>query len=363
MEDDKKAERRDALADRLFQAAIGSMELITVYLGDRLGLYRALADSGPATSAEIAARTETAERYVREWLEQQAVAGILDVEDSGEEATKRRYRLPPGHDEVLLDHDSLSYMAPLARYMAGLAYPLPAILEAFRTGGGVAYSDYGVDAREAQAAMNRPQYLNLLGTEWLPAIRDVHARLQAEPPARVADIGCGAGWSSIAIAQAYPKIHVDGFDLDEPSIALARSNAVEAGLADRVTFDIRDAGDPTLSGRYDLVTAFEMIHDLPRPVEVLQSMRGLASEGGTVIVMDERVGDAFTAPTDEVERFMYGFSVLMCLPNGMAESPSAATGTVMRAATLRRYAVEAGFNDIEVLPIKHDSFRFYRLLR
>jgi 2-polyprenyl-3-methyl-5-hydroxy-6-metoxy-1,4-benzoquinol methylase len=154
---------------------------------------------------------------------------------------------------------------------------------------------------------------------------------------------------------------VDGYDLDEPSIAMAKANAAEAGLAGRVSFHARDASDSALSGRYDLVVAFETIHDMSRPVEALRTMRRLAGKSGAVIVMDERVEEAFSAPSHEIERFMYGVSVLFCLPTGLADQPSAGTGTVMRPATLRSYAQQAGFKDVEVLPIQHDFWRFYRL--
>jgi 2-polyprenyl-3-methyl-5-hydroxy-6-metoxy-1,4-benzoquinol methylase len=207
--------------------------------------------------------------------------------------------------------------------------------------------------------MTRPLFHNLLGREWLPAMPDIDARLRAG--AAVADIGCGAGWSSIAMARAYPNARVDGFDLDDASIELARRNACEAGVGDRVTFQTRDAGDPTLAGRYDLVCAFECIHDMANPVAALRAMRHLAGEGGTVLIGDEKVADVFTAPGDEIERFMYGFSVLHCLPVGRAERPSAATGTVMRQDILRRYAADAGFRAVETLPITHDWWRFYRL--
>ncbi len=357
------ADKAAALSGRIFEATLGSLELFTVYLGDKLGLYAALAGSGPATSAELGERTNTAERYVREWLEQQAVAGILEVEDVQEDAASRRYYLPAGHDEVLLAPDSLHSMTPVAKYVVAVSNALTFLLDAFRTGDGVPYSSYGVDAREAQAGVNRPLFVNLLGAEWLPSLPSVHRRLQADPPARVADIGCGAGWSCIGIAKAYPKLQVDGFDLDEPSIELARSNAQQAGVSDRITFYARDAADPGLSGQYDLVTAFEMVHDLARPVDVLRTMRNLAGDDGAVIVMDEKVRDKFAAPSDEVERFIYGFSVLMCLANGMAEQPSAETGAVLRADTLRRYAVEAGFKGVEVLPIEHELLRFYRLVQ
>jgi SAM-dependent methyltransferase len=348
-----EAEQRDALVGRLFESAISTMEVFAVYLADR----------GAATAADLAAATGTQERYVREWLEQQAATSILAVENADAEAAARRYRVPEGHREVLLNRDSLNCLTGLLRLVVGVTRPLPALLQAFRVGGGVPYPDYGADTREGIADMNRPLFINLLGSAWLPAIPDIHARLQADPPARVADVGCGTGWSSIAIARAYPKARVDGFDLDEASIRTAHTNAAAAGLTDRVAFHVRDATDPGLAGRYDLVTAFETIHDMGRPVEALRAMRDLVHEGGAVVVADERVEETFTVPGTDIERLNYGFSVLHCLAVGMCEEPSAGTGTVMRAGTLREYAVEAGFRDVEILPIENDFWRFYRLIR
>jgi 2-polyprenyl-3-methyl-5-hydroxy-6-metoxy-1,4-benzoquinol methylase len=225
----------------------------------------------------------------------------------------------------------------------------------------VPYEDYGADLAEGQAGTTRPQFRHLLAQEWIAAMPDIEARLQADPPARVADIGMGLGWSSIAIGHAYPKVQVDGFDLDDASVAAARQNAEAAGVADRVTFHVRDAGDPKLAGRYDFALAVECVHDMSNPVRVLSAMRRLVGQGGTVLIVDEKVADRFTAPGDDVERYMYGFSILHCLPVGMVEQPSAATGTVMRTDTLRRYAEEAGFHKVEVLPVEHDFFHFYRL--
>jgi SAM-dependent methyltransferase len=351
----------DALAERLGGAALGAYELLTVYLGHKLRLYRALAERGDATAADLAEATGTNARYAREWLEQQAVAGILEVDDVEAASEERRYRLPAGHEEVLLDPESLAYLIPMARFAVSFSSALPEVEDAFRTGGGVPWAAYGVEGREAQAGANRPQFGHLLGSEWLPGMPDVHDRLEADPPAAVADVASGAGWSSIAIARAYPKVTVDGYDVDEASVELARANAAEAGLGERVRFHVRDAGDPELAGRYDLVTVFESVHDMARPVDVLRAVRGLAGEGGAVLVVDEKVADAFEAPGDEVERLMYTYSVLCCLPVGMSEAPSAATGTVMRTDTLRRYAADAGFADVEVLPVEHDFFRLYRL--
>src|SRR5829696_125344 len=355
-------QRRDALVERIFGSSIGFMEILSIYVGDQLGFYRALVNDGGATASELADATATSERYAREWLEQQAVAGILEVDDADAQPEERRCPLPEGHDEVLLERDSLYFVAPFAQLMVGITRPLPAVLEAFKTGGGVPYPEYGKDMREGVAYGNRPMFVNLMGTEWLPAVADVHERLQADPPARVADIGCGVGWSSISMARAYPKVLVDGFDLDEDSIVEAKANAEAEDLTDRVTFQIRDAADPELSGRYDLAIAVECIHDMGRPVEALRAMRSMVSNQGVVLVVDERVGEDFTAPSDEIERLMYGYSVVHCLPVGMAEQPSAATGTVMRPATLRHYATEAGFSGIETLPIDNELWRFYRLV-
>jgi 2-polyprenyl-3-methyl-5-hydroxy-6-metoxy-1,4-benzoquinol methylase len=350
----------DRLVDRLFEAVLGFGDVYMVYVGDRLGLYRALADSGPATAPELAAATGADARYVREWLEQQAVTGILEVDDAAREADERRYSLPSEHAEVLLDADSPRFMTAFLRMMVGLPRALPSVLDAFRAGGGVPYAEYDADFVEGQGDANRVQFVNFLGESWVPSIPDVDARLRADPPARVADVACGVGWSTIAIAGAYPKTRVDGFDLDEESIRLAKENLRGTGLEERVRFDVRDASELDGAG-YDLVTVFEAVHDLARPVDVLRSLRGLLAEEGSVVVADERTAEEFSAPGDELERMFYVWSVLHCLPVGMAEQPSAGTGTLMRPQTLRSYAEQAGFGSVEVLPIENDFWRFYRL--
>jgi len=244
----------------------------------------------------------------------------------------------------------------------GAVNPLESLIAAYRNGSGIPFSEFGVHMREGQASMNRPMFLKQLGAEWLPAAPDVHARLQAHPPARVADIGCGAGWSCIGFASSYPKVRVDGYDLDAASVDLANSNIRAAGLSDRVQVYMQDASDPALQGQYDLVTAFECLHDMSNPVGALKTMRGLAGEKGTVIIMDERSMEAFQPCADALEQLLYGFSILHCLPASMTEQPSAATGTVLRQSTLERFASEAGFSRVEVLPVENFFFRFYRLV-
>ena len=263
---DAVADDRDALLGRLYEASLGMIDLVTVTIGDHLGLYRSLVDGGPATAPELASRTATHPRYIREWLEQQAVTGILSVDNVAADADARRYSLSPGKAEVLLGNESLAYFVPIARMLIGSTGFLPEIERAFREGGGVSYSTLGAEVHDAIAHANRPMFMQLLGREWFPAMPDVHARLQADPPARVADVGCGQGWSSVAMARAYPNATVDGFDLDAGSIERARANAAAEGFSDRVRFAVRDAADPMLAGEYDLAIAFECVHDMSSPL-------------------------------------------------------------------------------------------------
>jgi len=346
------------LADRLMAAVTGAFEAAAVDLGDRLGWYRALAEA-PATAPHLAERTGTHPRYAREWLEQQAVAGYLTVDDVAAMPDERCYTLPDEHRAVLVDEVDPNYAAPLARMAMTFTRNVPRLAEAYRTGGGLSWADMGPEAREGQAAANRPFFTGGLVTEVLPAVHEVDAILRAG--GRVADVGCGMGWSSIGMATGYRAARVDGFDVDVPSVDQARRNATAAGVDDRVRFTAADVGDLAAAGEYDLVTAFECVHDLPDPVAVLRAMGAMVRPGGVVLVVDERVAETFTAPGDDVERLMYGYSLTCCLPDSMSTASSVATGTAMRPATLAGYAREAGFDGIEVLPVEHDFFRFYRL--
>jgi 2-polyprenyl-3-methyl-5-hydroxy-6-metoxy-1,4-benzoquinol methylase len=350
----------DALVERLFAAVVDTVEVACVHLGGRLGFYRALAE-GDATPAELASRCGCAERYVREWLEQQAVAGFLTVDASEADPSARCYHLPDDHRPVLVDEDALSYFTPWAGIAIDVLHPFEQLVEAYRTGAGVPFELYGPDLVDVIGAANRPQFVNLTG-EWLSSIPEVDARLRAEPPARVADVACGTAHSSIAIARAFPNVTVRALDVDATSIERARANVAAAGLTQRVQPDVHDASAPDLGGPYDLVTIFEALHDMNHPVDALQAARASLALGGSVVIADERVADRFAPPGDEIERVNYGFSVLHCLAVGMLDETSAGTGTVIRSDTVRRYATEAGFSTADVLPIEHDFWRFYRLV-
>jgi len=296
---------------------------------------------------------------VREWLEHHAASGLLAVDDPAAGPLERRYRMPPEHVPVLADPDNVSYEAYRGVEAVRAARPLPELVEAFRNGGAPPPLPWEPEGR---AEFNRALFVNLLGSEWLPAIPEVDRRLRAQPPARVADVACGTGWSSIAMARTYPSVTVDGFDLDPDVVAAATDNAGQAGVADRVRFAVLDAADPDLPGRYDLVTIFEALHDMSRPVEALRAAHAMLADGGSVVIADERVEDEFTAPAPERDRRAYGWSVVSCLPGAMGDPGTAATGAVMRPATLAGYARTAGFGQTETLPVDAGDWRFYRLL-
>ena len=224
----------------------------------------------------------------------------------------------------------------------------------------MSWQQLGEDAREGQADMNRPWFDKLPSV--FAEVDHLHRVLSA-PGARIADVGMGAGWSSIALAQAYPNLRVEGFDVDEPSVQLARANAESAGVADRVQFHLAGGDALEKHGPFDAAFAFECIHDMSQPIDVLRAMRRAVSEDGLVIIMDEAVGERFGVPGAELDAVMYAFSLFVCLPDGMSHQPSVATGTVMRPDTLRDYAQAAGFEDLTILPIEDFGFfRFYELL-
>jgi 2-polyprenyl-3-methyl-5-hydroxy-6-metoxy-1,4-benzoquinol methylase len=349
---------RAAFQARFLESAASAAEMACVHLGHSLGYYRAL--DKPRTAAQLARATGTDARYAREWLEQQAKAGYLECDDKSAPAHRRKYRLDPELAPVLADGDSTDYLVPLASLCVAAQAPIVDVEQAYRSGAGVPYRKYGAAFVAGQAAQNRALFLDLLGKDWIPRLKDVHARLRKAPPARVADVGCGAAWSSIALAQAYPQALVDGFDLDARSVKAARANVAAAGLEGRVSVAVRDAADVEHKGRYDLVMAYECIHDLSDPVGVLRSMRSMCKPGGTVLVMDENTGASLAEP-GPFDRIFYAWSVLHCLPVGRDAPKSAATGTVMRTETLQAYAKKAGFSKAEVAPIPNDFFRFYRL--
>jgi 2-polyprenyl-3-methyl-5-hydroxy-6-metoxy-1,4-benzoquinol methylase len=346
----------EAFVGRLFDAALGTLDLYAVALGDRLGLYAALHEHGPSTSAELAARSGVAERYAREWLEQQAVTGILAVTD-GPTAAERRYALPDALVPALLDPTSPAYVAAVAAFLPPVGAMFDRVVDAYRAGTGIAWSDYPAGLIEAQAAFNRPAFTHELDG-WLDAVPEFDRRAR-RPGARIADAACGAGWSTLQLARRYPDAVVEGLDIDDTSIALARRNLAGTGVEDRVRFEVCDLSAPA-EEPYDVITMFEALHDLSHPVPVLTAARRSLAPGGVLLIADERAAEEFTAPGDMTERLFYGSSLVICLPGSLADG-GVGTGAAIRPDTVRRYAEQAGFASCEIADVEHMLFRFYVL--
>lgn len=356
-QDQKQAQ---ALSIRLWLGCLATQEMLCNYLGIRLGLYEALAEVGPATADQVAERAGIAPRYTREWLEQQAVSGIVKVVGAASAAAERVFSLPEEHRVVLTDSDSPFSRVAGILPVGAVAHALPRLLEVYRSGEGLTDKAYGPDWRSGHGASNRALYAHSLAGWIRGALPDVHARLSAGD-ARAADIACGAGWAAIALACAYPNLQVDGFDINDDMTRDATLNAERSGVAERVKFHVHDCSHPGIDATYDLVCLFDTLHELPGPVEVLRNCGGICAAAGGVLVMDAKVADEFTAPANEIERFQYTTSVLHCLPACLAEQPSAGTGTVMRPSLVRRYAQEAGFSGVEMLRVEDRFHHFYRL--
>lgn len=350
--------RAGALTERIFEQVLASLEVATIWLGHRLGLYDAL--TGPSTVAEVAARTGVIERYVREWLEQQAIAGLVNVDDATAPPERRRFRLSPAQQLALADPASPFYAGALALLGGGCGAALPQVLDAWRNGTGLSFGAYGDDVRDGQGLFNKADFDLRLVQEWLPAVPDVHALLSREG-ARALDLGCGVGWSSIALARGYAGLTVDGVDLDEASVMDARANALGAGVADRARFEVVASDVDHGEARYDVAFFLESLHDMAHPVPALRAVRSALRPGGRVFVMDEGAADAFAPDGSPVERLLGAASVLHCLPVGMAEPGSAGTGALFRPSTLREYAAAAGYSAVRDAPIEHDFMRFYVL--
>jgi 2-polyprenyl-3-methyl-5-hydroxy-6-metoxy-1,4-benzoquinol methylase len=344
----------EGLVERIFEASLAALDIFTIYLGDRLGLYRVLNERGPLDATGLAAAAGIDERYALEWLEQQATTGILEYRGDG------LFELPQPYAKVLAERDDANYFAPLARMMVSVGGTMPRVVEAYKTGAGIDWGDYSPDLVEGQSELNRPFFLGSFVKDVLPGIPEVDGALR-QRGARAAEIGFGGGWAAIAIAGEYADVTVAGFDIDGPSVEMANANALESGVADRVTFHHVDAGKVSGDGTFDVVYAVECIHDMANPVAALKAMRDLVKPGGHVLVLDEAVGEEFTGAVDDTERFFYGWSATACLLNGRVEQPSNATGTVIRPATLERLAREAGFSGIEVADVDAGFFRAYLL--
>jgi len=306
-----------------------------VVMGDKLGLYRAMAGAGPLTPGELADRTGTAERYVREWLNAQAAGDFVEYDpESG------RYTLAPEQTVALTDETSPAYLPGFFQIALGSVIDSPRIAEAAKTGAGIGWHDHVHDVHEGCERFFRPGYNAHLIAEWLPALDGVVAKL--EQGAVVADVGCGHGASTVLMAQAYPASSFAGFDYHDGSIATAQQRATEAGVEDRVRFDATPS--TAYAGRdYDLVTMFDCLHDMGDPVGAARHVRESLAADGTWMIVEPAAGDRVEDNLNPVGRAYYGFSTLLCTPCSLSQDVGLALGAQAGEARIREVVTSAGF--------------------
>lgn len=329
-----------AFAQQVGGVITGGATAAMIVLGDRLGLYAAMARSGPVTSGQLAAETETSERYVREWLAQQAAVGFV-----GFDAEKQTFELPPEHAAVLASDDSPAAMVGAAPLVSGLHRRTEQLAEAFRTGNGVPWGEQDSATFEAIERFFRVSYRNSLLGEWIPALDGVDEKLRRG--GYVADVGCGHGAALILLAEAYPHSRFVGYDVHEPSVEIANQRAEESGVADRVRFEVGHChGYPTED--YDLVTFFDAFHDLGDPVGAAAHARNALHSDGTVVLVEPRAADDLetTLRTVPLAALNYAASTFLCTPNSLSQPVGLALGSQAGEARLRDVLSEAGFGTI-----------------
>ncbi|MFC5068599.1 class I SAM-dependent methyltransferase [Flaviflagellibacter deserti] len=329
-------DKLDALVGRM----VGDLGACTtgplVVLGDRLGLFKAMADGDPVSPEELAQRTGTRERYVREWLSAQAAAGNVDYDDE-----TNRFSLSPEQAAVFANEDSPAFFAGAFEILQAMWMDEPKIADAFVSGNGVGWHEHSQCLFRGTERFFRTGYNASLVSSWIPAMNGMSRRL--EEGAVVADVGCGHGASTVLMAKAYPKSLFYGFDYHEASIERARSAAEEAGVGDRVTFDRASASDFPARD-YDLVAMFDCLHDMGDPVGAGRHVRETLASGGTWMIVEPFSHDRLKDNLNPVGRIYYGASTMLCTPASLAQDVGLALGAQAGETRLRKVALDAGFS-------------------
>ena len=329
------ADKLEQFVFRAVEEVGATLNTALVVMGDRLGLYRALAGAGALTPSELAARTGTAERYVLEWLNAQAAGGFVTYHPAD-----GRYSLPPEQAVAFCDEDSPAYLPGLFQNALGSVLDSPRITDAARTGAGVGWHEHNHDVHEGCERFFRPGYNANLVDSWLPALDGVVAKLQRG--ARVADVGCGHGASTVLMARAFPNSMFVGSDYHAESIQTARLRAEQAGVGDRVRFEVEPAAAYTGEG-YDLVAMFDCLHDMGDPVGAARHVRDTLAPDGTWMIVEPAAGDRVEDNLNPIGRAYYGFSTLLCTPASLSQDVGLALGAQAGEARLRETVTAGGF--------------------
>ncbi len=322
------------------------------YIGDRLGLFKAMAGAGPLSAEQLATKTGLSERYVREWLGAMATAQYVQYNPHD-----NTYLLTPEYACALADEDSPFFIGGYFQMAQAAVTVAPKVAEAFKTGRGVPQQEYPASFFEAAERNSRTRYLHKLLRKWIPAMPQVVERLKAGGTA--ADVGCGGGRAAIMIAQAFPKAQVFGYDVHAESVNRARHNAQAEGVADRVTFEVLD-GAQLPAGKFDFVSTFDVVHDAVDPIGLMTAIRRSLKDGGTYLVQEVNVSDKVEENMKPLGKMVYSVSTLYCMTTSLAHG-GAGIGTAMGEAKARELAAAAGFKHFTRLPIKDDFAVLYEL--
>lgn len=324
-----------------------------VFIGDRVGLFRAMAADEPLQLDEVVAKTGLQARYVEEWLAGMVVAGYLTYDPEA-----HTYTLPEEHAYFLASEGTDHFLGGLYRGLPRMLGTAPQVATAFEQGGGVTFQDYGEEFPHIIEHMNRGQYEQRLVQSWLPTMPEVVTRLQHGGSAL--DIGCGTGVVPLLIAKAFPQARVTGVDIDQRSIDTARQRAQESGLNDRVTFVLSSAKWLPDTPRYDFISTFDCVHDLVDPLGTLQRIHRILAPGGTYLMVEPKVADQLENNINPIGVMMYGFSVLHCLTQSLAHD-GAGLGACWGEGKARALAQQAGFTHFEALDIRSPVQSFYAI--
>jgi 2-polyprenyl-3-methyl-5-hydroxy-6-metoxy-1,4-benzoquinol methylase len=337
--------KTEAFVGKVLGDTSGMTVTVLAGIGDRLGLFKALAILGPSTSAELAAEAEINERYAREWLSAMASAGYLEYDP-----VNTRFTLPAEYVAVLAEESGPIFFGGIHQMLAGMVGPLDQLESAFRDGGGVPQSAYGHNMWDGMERFSAGWFENYLLQEWIPAMPDVQAKL--ERGTVVCDVGCGRGRALIKLAQAYPRSRYIGYDVFEPTIARATANAEAAGVADRIRFEARDVSQG-LPEQYDIITTWDVVHDAVDPQGLLRTIRQALKPDGIYVCLEINSSHNLEENAGPLGAMFYSVSVLYCMTTSLAHHGEGLGTAGAHEPKLRELCQEAGFSAVRRLPLEN----------
>ena len=350
--DDTRAEQ---FTGRVLTDTAAAATVVMAALGDRLGLFKQLAQAGPATSGELAGRAGLSERYVREWLDGMRSAGYLEFDPADD-----RYSLPAEHVPTLASEPGPAFFGGVHQELIGAIQRYDQVAAAFRDGGGVAPADLHPDVWAGTSRFTAQWHQNMLVQQWLPLVPDTTARLSAG--ARVADVGCGTGQALIALARAFPALTGVGYDIHQPAIEQARRAAAEAGVADRVSYQVRDAA-AGLPEAFDVITTFDVVHDSADPLGLLRSICDALHPDGRYLCLEINCADQPAGNVGPIASLLYGFSLLYCMTTSLAQDGEGLGTLGLPESRLRQLGGKAGFGQIRRVEMDNPFNTLYELAR